>query len=319
MQDIAKRFKMKPAALHALVERSRSRLYEARARRAPPLRDDKILAAWNGLMISAFARAGLAFADPDYVRAAERAATFVVSRMRTEGRLHRVFLGDRAEGPAFAEDYAFLIAGLLDLYEAAPDPRWLREVIALQAVLDRHYADEASGSYFRTANDHEKLIARERPGQDGAIPSANSVAALNLLRLSAFTSDDTYHDRASQIFSAFYTTLDKSPVALSEMLLAVDFELDTSKEVFLVRPAADSDATPMLDAMRTTYLPNRVFAIVAQGAELDANAVLIPLLQGKKARNGEVTAYVCENRMCRFPTSDPAEFVEQLRNVKRIE
>jgi uncharacterized protein YyaL (SSP411 family) len=318
-EKIAARFELEPPALRALLEESRRELYAARARRTPPLRDDKILAEWNGLMISAFARAGFALADGVYIASARRAAKFALEQMRSEGRLHRVSLDGRAAGPAFAEDYAFLIAGLLDLYEAAPDPRWLREALALQRVLDAHYADAAGGGYFRTADDHERLLAREKSGDDGAVPSANSVAALNLLRLAAFTEDDSHRERAARLFSAFENTLERSPTALGEMLLAVDFEVDTSKEVLLVRPGPDTDLAPLLDVLRTTYLPNRIVSVVAQGEELDAHAQLVPLLRGKKARNGEVTAYVCEDRVCRFPTSDPAVFAEQLGKVKALE
>jgi uncharacterized protein YyaL (SSP411 family) len=270
-------------------------------------------------MISAFARAGFALNDSHYIALARRAAQFALEQMRSEGRLHRVSLDGRAAGPAFSEDYAFVIAGLLDLYEAAPDPRWLREALALQRVLDTHYADDAGGGYYRTADDHEQLLAREKPGQGGAVPSANAVAALNLLRLTAFTEDESHRERAARIFSAFGDTLERSPAAFDEMLLAVDFEVDTSKEVLLVRPTADTDPAPLLDVLRTTYLPNRIFSMVAQGEELDAHAQLVPLLRNKRARNGEVTAYVCEDRVCRLPTADPTVFAEQLAKVKPLE
>jgi uncharacterized protein YyaL (SSP411 family) len=318
-EAVASRFELEPAALRERLGRVREQLYAARARRAPPLLDDKILAEWNGLMISAFARAGFAFAEPEYVAAAVRAADFALENMRLEGELRRVFHGSGAGGPAFAEDYACLIAGLIDLYEAAPDPRWLREAVALQRVLDAQYADESGGGYYRAADGHERLLAREKPSQDGAAPSANSVASLNLLRLAAFTGDAAYAERAARLFSAFRGTLERFPTALGEMLLALDFALDTGKEVLLVRPDAGSDTAPLLDVARTTFVPNRIFSMVAQGEELEAHAQLIPLLRGKQAQHGEVTAYVCEDRVCRYPTSDPDLFAEQLRTVKRFE
>ena len=215
-------------------------------------------------------------------------------------------------------DYACLIQGLIDLYEAAPDPRWLREAIALQGVLDAQYAD-ASGGYWRTAAGHEQLIAREKPGQDGATPSANSVAALNLLRLAAFTGDTEYADRAARLFAAFWNVLERFPIALGEMLLALDFALDTPKEVLLVSPGAGSDAALLLDVVRGSFLPNRILATVNEGEALEAHAQLIPLLRGKRAREGRVTAYVCEDRACAAPTSDPEAFAEQLAKVKRLE
>jgi uncharacterized protein YyaL (SSP411 family) len=195
------------AALLASLERARVRLYDARQRREPPLRDEKILAGWNGLMVSALARSAFALGEPGYARAAVRAADFVLAEMRVKGRLQRVYQNGRADGPAFLEDYAFVIAGLLDLYEAAPDPRWLREARALQAILDERYADRVGGGYFRAAHDGERLLAREKPGLDSAVPSGNSVEALNLLRLAGLTGEQRYAEQAALIFSAFHETL----------------------------------------------------------------------------------------------------------------
>ena len=133
------------------------------------------------------------------------------------------------------------------------------------------------------------------------------------------TCSSSHRERAARLFSAFDDTLQRTPMALGEMLLAVDFEVDTAKEVLLVRPEDGADAAALLDVLRTTYLPNRIVSVVSQGEELDAHAQLVPLLRGKKARNGEVTAYVCEDRVCRFPTADPAVFADQLARVKAVE
>jgi uncharacterized protein YyaL (SSP411 family) len=315
---LAERFEIGPAELETRIAAARKRLFEVRAQRPPPARDEKILAAWNGLMVSAFARAGLALAEPRYVELASRAADHVLEDMRAEGRLRRVWMEGQSVGPAFLEDYAFVIAGLLDLYEAAPDPRWLREAKALQRVLDTHYADEAGGGYFRTADDHENMLAREKPGHDGALPSGNSVAASNLLRLSAFTTDGAYRERAALLLSAFHDTLIETPTALSDMLLALDFELDVVKEVLIVKPEGGNVA-PLLDVLRASYVPNRVLSVVTEGEELRSHAELVPLLERKVARDGKTTAYVCENQVCRFPTSDPVTFARELSRVEPIE
>jgi uncharacterized protein YyaL (SSP411 family) len=317
-QALAERFEIGQEEIETRLAAARERLFEARAQRPPPARDEKILAAWNGLMISAFARAGLALAEPRYVELAARAADHVLENMRAEGRLRRVSMEGQSVGPAFLEDYAFVIAGLLDLYEAAPDPRWLREAKALQRVLDTHYADEAGGGYFRTADDHENMLAREKPGHDGALPSGNSVAASNLLRLSAFTTDGAYRERAALLLSAFHDTLIETPTALSDMLLALDFELDVVKEVLIVKPEGGNVA-PLLDVLRASYVPNRVLSVVTEGEELRSHAELVPLLERKVARDGKTTAYVCENQVCRFPTSDPVTFARELSRVEPIE
>ena len=260
--------------------------------------------------------AGFALGEPEYVKAAERAADFVLLRMRSGGRLHRVFKDGHASGPAFLEDYAFVIAGLLDLYEAASDPRWLREALALQQVLDRRYADATGGGYFQTAHDHESLISREKPRRDGAIHSGNSVEALNLLRLTELTGDDGHLQRVLLLFSAFYDDFTLRATALPEMLVALQYYLDATKEIVVVSPPEGGDLEAMLVPLRVAFVPNRVVSVVTEGRDLEAHRALVPLVTGRVARSGRVTAYVCENRVCDFPTSDPSVFAEQIRRVR---
>jgi uncharacterized protein YyaL (SSP411 family) len=265
-------------------------------------------------MISTFAQAGFALEEPTYTEAAQRAARFVLEQMREDERLLRTFKGGRAAGPAFLEDYAFLIAALLDLYEADADPLWLHQALSLQKTLDAHYADELGGGYFNNADDHERLLAREKPGQDGAVPSGNSVAALNLLRLAELTGDDRYDQRASMLFSAFHETLTRAPTALSEMLLALDFQLEPTKEIVVIRPPSGGDLAAMLAPLRSTHLPNRILVVATEGEDLSAHSAAVPLLAGKLAQDGKVTAYVCENRVCKRPTTDPETFAGQIRS-----
>ena len=315
--DIARRFGKSVEEIRAIIETGRDALYEERLKRPAPLRDDKILVAWNGLMISAFARAGLALDAPDFTRAGATAASFILREMRAEGRLHRVYQEGRAAHPAFLEDYAFLIAGLLDLYEADADPQWIEEAKALQAVLDSQYADPAGG-YFTTAKDQELLLAREKPAYDGAEPSGNSVAVLSLLRLAEFTTDDAYRVTADAALTAFGSVLSQSPASMSEILLALDYRLDRALEVVIVTPASGGDAAPLLEPLRRTFLPNRIVAVVADGAERDRNARAVPLLAGKTAMDGKATAYVCEKGVCQLPTSDPEVFIKQIGRVKPL-
>ncbi len=317
-REVAEQLGISVDVLHANLARARGKLYAARSEREAPLLDDKVLAAWNGLMISAFARAGFAFDDDDFVARGARAAQFVLDNMRRDSRLVRVFKDTAASGPAFLEDYAFFIKGLLDLYEASPEPRWLREAIALQAVLDRHYRDAQGGGYFKTADDGERLLAREKPGQDGAIPSGNSIAALNLLRLHRYTNDADYLETVEMLLASFDGALRHGGTAVSELFLALDYRLDTPKEIIIVSPV-DSKESPELDAMlaplRSTFLPNRTLSVVSEGADLDAHAALSPMVAGKRARRGRVTAYVCENRVCKYPTESPAEFARQIAKI----
>jgi hypothetical protein len=314
--DVSRELGLPEERVRAVIEDARDLLYAARAGRPPPLRDEKILAAWNGLMISAHARAALVLGEASYARRAARAADFVLTRMRQAGRLLRSYKDGRARHDGYLDDYAFLIAGLLDLYEATGEVRWLAEAIALDTALERHFEDEEHGGYFMTSGDHEKLLAREKPAYDGAEPSGNSVQALNLLRLHELTTDDRYRQRAERTLRAFGERLTRAPAALSEMLLAADFQLDTPKEVVIVAPAARDEAEPFLARLRSTFLPNRVLAVATEGPDLTGQARLVPLLRGKLALKGQATAYVCELGVCKLPTSDPEVFERQIRNLE---
>jgi uncharacterized protein YyaL (SSP411 family) len=318
LDDVAKELKITPAQMRTILEAAKQRLYEARARRPAPLRDEKILSAWNGLMISAYARGAFVLEQRRYAEVAARAADFVLTKMRKNGRLLRSYKDGKAEHNAYLDDHAFLTAGLLDLYEVTHDLRWLREAIGLDRVLAKHYEDKEAGGFFMISDDHEKLLAREKPGYDGAEPSGNSVHALNLLRLYELTTDDAYRKRADRTLQAFGGTLDRSPTALSEMLLALDFRTDTPKEIILVTPEKESEAEPFLDRLRASFLPNHVVAVVT-GETQKEHAALVPLVKGKVARGGKATAYVCERQVCDLPTSDPAVFAKQIAKVSSLD
>ena len=314
-QEVAKELSLEVGDLLQSVAAIRSSLYEARLKRPPPLRDDKILTSWNGLMISAFAQAALVLNDVGYAERAQKAASFVLDKMRgNDGRLHRSYKNNQARHNAFLDDYAFLTQGLLDLFEATSEPRWIEEAIALQRTLDQHYWDDDNGGYFMTADDHEALLARDKPTYDGAEPSGNSVALLNLLRLAEFTTDHAYRKRAERGLIAFGTQLGQSPIASPKLLSALDYYLDTPLEVFIVTANAGADSEPLLRAFRQTFLPNRAFARVAQH-KVAALTALLPALEGKDIVDGKSTAYVCEQGRCERPTSDPAVFETQLAKV----
>ncbi len=316
--EVAAALDIEPEALRSAVEKSLPLLRAARAERPAPLRDEKVLAAWNGLALSAFARAGLAFGEARYLRAAERCAEFLLGPLRPDARLRRVYHRGRAEGTAFLEDYAAVIGGLIDLYEASPEPRWLREALALQALLDRHYADAQGGGYFASAEDGEQLLAREKPIEDGALPSGQALSALNLLRLADLSSDLAYRKRADLIFSAVQPLLERHAGSFSELLVALDYRHDTAKEIVLVSPAEPADVEPLLGRLRRSFVPNRVLSRVTEGPDLEAHQALVPLVAYKRARGGRPTAYVCENRVCQRPTEDPEVFAEQIARVEPL-
>ncbi len=301
-----------PEELRATLDAARARLLEVRARRMPPQVDRKVIVAWNGLAISAFARAGAVLAQPAYTEQARQAAETIVGAMRA-GRLPRSLLDGRATGDGYLEDYAFLTAGFLDLFEAGGDPRWLAHALALQRVLDAHFADPAGG-YYRTADDAEALLIREKPDFDGAEPSGNSVALENLLRLHELTGDDRHRAHAEGLLRAFGPALARGPQALPQMLCGLDFFLDHAKEIVVVTPPGGG-AGPLLAALHERFVPNRALAVVAEGPPQRALAASVPLVAEKSALDGRATAYVCERRVCQRPTSDPAAFARELDRV----
>jgi uncharacterized protein YyaL (SSP411 family) len=311
-EEVAREVGLEPVAVRAELAAARAELHRARAGRPPPLEDDKVLADWNGLAISAFARGGRVLREPRYVEAASRAADFLLREMVVDGSLARAWRRGRRGGEAVLDDYAFVIAGLLDLYEAGFEIRWLEAAIALQRRMNERFADAAHGGYYLTAADSDPLLFRDKPIYDGAVPSGNSVAVMNLLRLHELTADERHRTEALRALAALGPDVTASPLVAPRLLAALDFELDVVKEVALVRPSPAADLSPFLDALARTHLPSSVLVVATEGEDAERLAKLVPWVEGKPARDGRVTAYVCERRVCRLPTTDPAVFAAQL-------
>jgi uncharacterized protein YyaL (SSP411 family) len=326
--DVARDLGVGEATLRAALHEAGPLLLAARAKRPPPLRDEKILAAWNGLMISALARAAVAFGDATYAARAERAADFLLRALSNpaSGRLLRSTKDGVAKVDAYLDDHAFLIAALLDLYEATGRQRWLEEAVRIDGIIDAHFEDKAAGGFFLVGDDHEKLLAREKPSYDGAEPTGSSVETLNLLRLYELTTREAYRVRAERALAAAAPIVGASPASLNELLLAIDFTTDVPKEIVIVTPPATpadagstgstvesrSAAEPFLAKLRERYLPNRVLVVVPEGDALAALERIVPLVGSKTAQHGRATAYVCERRTCELPTTDPDVFAAQI-------
>ena len=317
---VARELGLPEAELDAVLSEAKALLYRTRSLRQGPIRDEKILTAWNGLAISAYANAGFVLDDPGYVERACRAARFLLENAFRGGRLHRTWKDGEARHPGLLEDHAFLVAGFLDLYEASADLAWLEEAVAMNAVLTDRFEDKTRGGFFLTGDGHEELLVREKPMYDGAEPSGTSVAVLNLLRLHEFTTDPQYRARAENAFRYAAPTLKSNPISLSEMLLALDFLLDRPKQVVVVIPrgAGKDEASPLLSAFRGEFVPNRVLSVVREGQEQEKAARIIPMVRGKEAADGRATAYVCEERTCMPPTDNPAELLRQVGTVQPL-
>ena len=312
--EVALELGIETTELQQRIAAARISLLEARATRPLPARDNKVLTAWNGLAISAFAQAALILDRPEHAERAARAADFVLGSMRSGGRLSRTWTAGTARHAAVIEDYAFLVAGLLDLFEATGTPRWLAEAIALDQVVAKHY-ELPSGGWYRAADDAEPLLARERPDHDGAEPTGASVHTRSLYRLAALTSDERYSRRADAALAAHSRSLERG--AMPELLLALDWRVDRAKEVVIVTPEDRAEGNALLDVYRAHRPRNSVLVLAPQSA-LEELGQLAPLVRQKLALGGVPTAYVCEQGICDQPTPDPELFAAQLRRAPRL-
>jgi uncharacterized protein len=297
---------------------AREALRAARSHRVPPLLDDKVLAAWNGLAISALAVGGRVLAEPRFVAAAERAARFVLTEMRVGGRLQRSWRAGRTSGAGFLEDQAFVANGLLDLHEATFDPAWLAAARELADQAEELFADPEAGGWFRSGVDHERLVAREKPSHDGAEPSGASVATLVAVRLHAFTGEERFRRVAERALRAHAPVLEQQPAALHEMLLALDFFTDAAREVVLVWPEGQPGPGPLAEPLRRTFLPSASLTGAAEGAPLQALARVAPVARDRSAVGGRPTAYVCESGTCQLPVQEADALAALLAPVKPL-
>ncbi len=291
---------------------ARAKLFAARATRVRPHKDDKVLADWNGLMIAALAKAAWAFDEPRYAEAAARAADFLLRTLTTpEGRLLHRYRDGEAAIPGFADDYAFAVWGLVDLYEATFDAKWLKAALTLASRLEEHFCDEKGGGFFQTADDAEALLVRQKVGIDGAMPSGNSAAALALLRLVRLTGKTDLESAAAGTLDAFADSARNVPTAFAMMLSAADFRLGPTSEVVVAgNPDAD-DTRAMLRALRSRFLPGTV-VLLRPDEPAPPIVRIAPFSRAQTALGGKATAYVCRNFACQVPTNDPAEMLRQL-------
>lgn len=313
VDETAKHFEKSPAEIRTALAEARSKLLAARDLRPRPPLDDKVLTSWNGLMISAFARAGLVLDEPGYTRAAQDAADFIQSNLynaQSAMLMRRYREGDIGIN-GFLDDYAYLIQGLLDLYEASsrvPDLTW---AIRLQETQDRLFWDEKGGGYFQTPPTDKSILVRMRDAYDGAEPSANSVAALNLLRLAEMANRPDWREKARQVFLAFSHQIEHSPETLPQMISAIDFALSKPRQIVIAGDRARPDTQALLAVVNRRYLPNKVLFVVNDADEKQL-AVWLPFIQGMHPIDGKAAAYICENYACKLPTSDPARAAAML-------
>ena len=303
-------------ALRAL-KASRQSLLAVRKRRPRPYLDDKILVSWNGLMISAFARASQTFGDPRYRKAAARSADFILRKLydAKTGRLLRRYREGESRYEAHLADYAFLTMGLLDLYEADLDIRWLKQAVALTEKSKELFYDSESGGFFDTAGEDPTLLLRTKETYDSAQPSGNSITILNLLRLSQMTKNENWGKLAERTLTFYGDQLAAGPEAMPQMLSALDFHLGSVKQIVIAGDPKREDTRAILKNIHERYLPHKVVLSADGGPGQDYLGRLIPSIKGMRPLGGRAAAYICENYTCKLPTSDLKVLAKMLDSV----
>ncbi len=310
IKEMAAELGIAAGELRDRLELIRRKLMKIRLARIRPLRDEKILVDWNGLMIAALAKAARSWEAETYREAAVRAARFVLDHMGAgdEGLLHRHKDGESAI-PAYSDDFAFFIWALIELYEATLDAAWLEKAIQLNRHHLAKFWDREKGGFFFTGEGGEPLLVRRKTVYDGAVPSANSVAMLNLLRLSRMTGNTEWEEAAARLARSLGASLSKQPSAHTQLLSAVDFSLGPAFEVVVVGEKGRPDTEAMLQSLNRSFLPQCVVIFVPAGESQPAIHRLAPFTIPMQGLNQAATAYVCSNHSCRKPTTDPEEMM----------
>jgi len=315
-REVATELRISPKRVAEVLAGARVILYDARGSRPPPIRDEKVIAAWNGMMITAFAQAGWMLDDPRYLAIADRAARFVLEHMRADdGALVRTYREGKKGSTSFLDDYAFMLGACLDLYEATGDVAWLKRALELQSDQDARYLDAQSGGYYLSPSEGETLLVREKPAYDRAVPSGNSVAAVNLLRLHDLTGDAKWRQTVERLFASLALRVTRSPNGFPLLLTALDHYYDTPLEVAVIAPLSRQEADLLAERLRETFVPNKAFAVLTDTEAAEQQAQ-VPWLEGKRSMRDKSTAYVCERGRCELPTPSPAVFQKQIDRRK---
>ena len=302
--------------LQERLESIKQKLFTDRDKRVHPQKDDKILTDWNGLMIAALARGGRVFNEPEYTKAAAGAVDFILNNMLApDGRLLHRYRDSEAALPAHLNDYAFIIYGLLELYETTFEVDYLKKALQFHQILSEHFWDNENGGFYFTADDGEDLLVRQKEIYDGAIPSGNSIAMLNLLRLGRFTTNPDLENKAAAIGRAFAADVLQMPSAYTQLLMAVDFALGPSYEVVITGNPGANDAEAMLRAIRREFVPNKIVIFLPAGLDNSDINDIAPFTINQLPVDDKATAYVCTNYHCKTPTKDIEKMLSFLKSV----
>ncbi len=315
LEETAAQFDRPVEEVRAALETAGASLLAARASRVHPHLDDKVLTAWNGLMISAFALGGAVLEEPRYSAAARRAADFALSRLLDPetGQLLRRYRDGEAAIPGFLEDYALFTQGLLDLYEAQFDRRDLECAVRLAEKQSSLFEDVVGGGFFHSPANDSSLVLRLKEDYDGAEPGGNSIAILNLLRLAQFTGRTGFRASAERALSAFASRLARVPVALPSMLTACEFYLADPRQIVVAGPRDSAATRGLLRAFHARFVANRIVLLIDNDETRRALSAGIPAIEAMQPPAGQPSAYVCRNFTCQLPVTEAAQLAELLQ------
>jgi hypothetical protein len=314
-QELAKQSGKDRDEIIRVLARAEAKAFTTRAKRQRPHRDDKIITGWNGLMISSLAYGGATLKQEKYTGAARCCAEFILRTLYRDGRLRRYYRDGHVVGKAFLDDYAFTVLGLIDLYEATFDARWLREANKLTNEMIELFADTGRAGFFLAGSDDEALIARTRPSSDGAIPSGNSVAALALMKLGRLTMNQEFTEQGGNVLETFSRQLEESPAYSSVMLEALSLWLEPAREIVIAGSAEAQDTRQMIELVRGKFLPDAVVIFHDSGQAGSAIEAIVPFVKSQVAIGGSATAYVCENYACKEPVHDVDDLARLLAAI----
>ncbi|MGH7832101.1 MAG: thioredoxin domain-containing protein [Candidatus Binatia bacterium] len=311
LEQAARLFRRDVAEIEQIVSEAKRKLFNEREQRIKPFRDEKILTAWNGLMLSGLAGAYEITGENRYREAAERTVEFLFSKMVQNGLLLHSYKDGTAKLLGYLDDYSFAIVGLIDLFEALQNRSLLERAAMLAETMIREFWDDVDGGFFYTGRSHEQLISRSKTSYDSSVPSGNSMAAQAMLRLYHYLGKEDYLKRAEKILRLYYDAMEQQPFGFAHMLAALDFYLEKPKEIVVVGDTGDPRFKEIVEKLRSSYLPNKTVRLAEPGKPLHE---LSPMLQGKGQIDGKPTVYVCHNFTCSQPVTEWERLKELLES-----
>lgn len=319
VEDMAEIFDISKEELENKLKKIRNKLFKHRKWRIHPYKDDKILIDWNGLMISSLAKGSQVFKEEKYLKAAEESANFIINKMCKKNRLMHRFKDGESAIKGHLDDYAFMIYGLLELFDASFNVDYLKSALSLNKTLLNHFWDFETGGFYFTPDDGEELLIRKKEIYDGAIPSGNSIMMLNLLKLARLTENEEFKKRGDELEKAFSKTIQKVPTGFTGFLCAFDFKTGPSYEIVIAGEKGEYETDNFVDVLRQNFIPNKTLVLLEDNEKTPELIKIIPSLKTKKMEHNRATAYICLEGTCKAPTSDLNAYLKLLSIEKDIE